>query len=72
MARLTRLVREIGISLALLTSSFKATCLKCSHIAVPSLDGLANHRCRDLIADLDVPHFTLALRGEVDEQLRDC
>src|SRR5260221_7423297 len=26
-----------------------------SHIAVPALDGLADHRCRDLIGDLDVP-----------------
>src|ERR1700730_14036834 len=44
---------------------------KCSHIAVPALDGLADHRCRDLIGDLDVPHFAFALRGEVGEQLRD-
>jgi hypothetical protein len=27
----------------------KPTCQKCSHIAVPALDGLADHRCRDLI-----------------------
>src|SRR5258706_12186393 len=47
------------------------TCPKCSHTAVPALDGLADHRCRDLIGDLDVPHFAFALRGEVGEQLRD-
>src|SRR5258706_1628788 len=47
------------------------TCSKCSHTAVPALDGLADHRCRDLIGDLDVPHFAFALRGEVGEQLRD-
>src|ERR1700724_2750473 len=44
---------------------------KCSHIAVPALDGLADHRRRDLVGDLDVPDFAFALRGEVDEQLRD-
>src|SRR5207245_5804893 len=44
---------------------------KCSHIAVPALDGLADHRRRDLVGDLDVPHFAFALRGEVGEQLRD-
>src|SRR6476620_10358307 len=44
---------------------------KCSHIAVPALDGLADHRRRDLIGDLDVPHFAFALRSEVGEQLRD-
>src|SRR6266566_5275378 len=44
---------------------------KCSHIAVSALDGLADHRCRDLIGDLDVPYFAFALRGEVGEQLRD-
>src|SRR5258708_15121719 len=49
----------------------RPTCSKCSHIAVPALDGLADHRCRDLIGDLDVPHFAFALRGEVGEQLRD-
>src|SRR5215475_12014130 len=42
-----------------------------SHIAVPALDSLADHRCRDLIGDLDVPDFAFALRGEVGEQLRD-
>src|SRR6266478_5095550 len=47
------------------------TCPKCSHIAVPALDGLADRRCRDLIGDLDVPHLTFALRSEVGEQLRD-
>src|SRR5258706_8498536 len=47
------------------------TCPKCSHTAVPALDGLADHRCRYLIGDLDVPHFAFALRGEVGEQLRD-
>src|SRR5260370_8087844 len=50
----------------------RPTSSKCSHIAVPALDGLADHRCRDLIGDLDVPHFAFALRGEVGEQLRDC
>src|SRR5262245_41430137 len=45
--------------------------LECSHIAVPTLDGLADHRCRDLIGDLDVPDLAFALRGEVGEQLRD-
>jgi hypothetical protein len=44
---------------------------KCSHIAVPALDGLADRRCRNLIGDLDVPHFAFALRGEVGEQLWD-
>src|SRR5271166_3172918 len=44
---------------------------KCSHIAVPTLDSLADHRRRDLIGDLDVPHFAFALRSEVDEQLWD-
>ena len=34
-----------------------------SHIAVAALDGLADHRRRDLVRDLDVPHFALALRG---------
>ena len=42
-----------------------------SHIAVAALDGLADHRCGDLIRDLDVPDFAVALRGEVGEQLRD-
>src|SRR6266567_739151 len=50
----------------------RPTYSKCSHIAVPAFDGLADHRCRDLIGDLDVPHFAFALRGEVGEQLRDC
>src|SRR5215471_2255879 len=49
----------------------KASLIKCSHIAVPALDGLADHRRRDLVGDLDVPHFAFALRGEVGEQLRD-
>src|SRR5947208_13679177 len=44
---------------------------KCSHIALPPLDGLADHRRRDLVGDLDVPHFAFALCGEVGEQLRD-
>src|SRR5262245_38618835 len=43
----------------------------CSHIAVPALDSLADHRRRDLVGDLDVPHFAFALRGEVGDQLRD-
>src|ERR1700720_2478031 len=51
--------------------SNQANLSKCSHIAVPALDGLADHRRRDLIGDLDVPHFAFALRGEVGEQLRD-
>jgi hypothetical protein len=42
-----------------------------SHIAVPALDSLADRRCRNLIGDLDVPHFAVALRGEAGEQLRD-
>src|SRR2546423_13443454 len=42
-----------------------------SHIAVPALDGLADHRRRDLVGDLDVPYFAFALRGEVGEQLGD-
>src|ERR1700745_3516797 len=42
-----------------------------SHIAVPALDGLADRRRRDLVGNLDVPHFAFALRGEVGEQLRD-
>src|ERR1019366_9071385 len=49
----------------------RPTYSKCSHIAVPALDGLADHRCRDIIGDLDVPHFAFALGGEVGEQLRD-
>src|SRR5215469_7635652 len=49
----------------------KANLIKCSHIAVPALDGLADHRRRDLVRDLDVPHFAFALRDEVREQLRD-
>src|SRR5258705_7082052 len=44
---------------------------RCSHVAVPALDGLADHRRRDLVGDLDVPNFAFALRGEVGEQLRD-
>src|ERR1700722_11361779 len=42
-----------------------------SHIAVAALDGLADHRGRDLVGDLDVPDFAFALRGEVGEQLWD-
>ena len=38
---------------------------------MPALDGLADHRRRDLVGDLDVPHLAFALRGEVGEQLRD-
>src|SRR5215475_15932189 len=49
----------------------RPNCPKHSHIAVPALDGLADHRCGDLIGDLDVPDFAFALRGEVGEQLRD-
>src|SRR5215469_1158362 len=49
----------------------KANLIKCSHIAVPTLDGLADHRRRDLVGDLDVPQFAFALRGEVGEQLGD-
>src|SRR5215469_15783884 len=49
----------------------KANLIKCSHIAVSALDGLADNRRRDLVGDLDVPHFAFALRGEVGEQLRD-
>src|SRR5258708_7122068 len=41
-----------------------------SHIAVPALDGLADHRRRDLVGDLDVPDFALTLGEEVGEQLR--
>src|SRR5215470_9580314 len=44
---------------------------KHSHLAVPALDGLADHRCGDLIGDLDVPDFAFALRGEVGEQFWD-
>src|SRR5262245_55724089 len=46
-------------------------CSKHSHIAVPALDGMADHRCRDLIGDMDVPDFAFDLCGEVGEQLRD-
>jgi hypothetical protein len=42
-----------------------------SHIAVPALDVLADHRCCDLVRDLDVPDFAFALRCEVGEQLWD-
>src|SRR3981081_2606619 len=42
-----------------------------SHIAVPALDELADHRCGDLIGDLDVPDFAVALRHEVGEQFWD-
>src|SRR5271170_3061023 len=41
-----------------------------SHIAVPALDGLADHRRRDLVGDLDIPNFAFALGNEVGEQLR--
>ena len=36
-----------------------------------ALDGLADHRRRDLIRDLDVPEFAGPLRGEVGEQFWD-
>jgi hypothetical protein len=36
-----------------------------------ALDELADHRCRDLIGDLDVPDFSVALRREVGEQFWD-
>src|SRR5215471_16987486 len=49
----------------------KPSLIESSHIAVSALDGLADHRCRDLVGDLDVPDFAFALRGEVGEQLRD-
>src|SRR5438045_2472967 len=52
-------------------ASHTSTRSKSSHIAVPALDGLADHRRRDLVGDLDVPDFAFALRGEVGEQLRD-
>src|SRR5579859_3200821 len=42
-----------------------------SHIAVAAFDGLADHRCGDLIGNLDVPDFAVALRGEVGEQFGD-
>ena len=42
-----------------------------SHIAMPALDGLADHRGGHLIRDLDVPQFGFALRGEVGEQFWD-
>src|SRR5689334_2797626 len=42
-----------------------------SHIPVPALDGLTDHRRRDLVGDLDVPDLAVALLGEVGEQLRD-
>src|SRR5215211_835117 len=50
---------------------FAYCALRLSHIAVAALDGLADHRCRDLVRDLDIPHFAFALGGEVAEQLRD-
>src|SRR5262249_29263294 len=40
-------------------------------IAVSARDGLADHRCRNVIRDLDVPHFAFALRGEIGKQFRD-
>src|SRR3954451_10580374 len=42
-----------------------------SHIAMPALDGLADHRGGDLVGDLDVPEFGFALGFEVGEQFRD-
>src|SRR5690242_2810239 len=42
-----------------------------SHIAVPALDGLADHRRRNLVGDLDVPYLAFALGSEVGEQFRD-
>jgi hypothetical protein len=51
-------------------SNNKADLIKYSHITVPALDGLADQRRRDVVGDLDVPHFAFALRGEVGEQLR--
>src|SRR6516165_5370081 len=45
--------------------------LESSHIAVPTLDGLTDNWRRDLIRNLDVPDFAVALRGEVGEQLWD-
>src|SRR5882762_1090912 len=36
-----------------------------------ALDGLADHRCGDLIRDLDVPYFAGPLRGETGEQFWD-
>src|ERR1051325_8495036 len=47
------------------------TIAKCSHIAVPARDGLADHRGRDFIRDLDVPHLAFPLRGEIGKQLGD-
>src|SRR5262245_43425547 len=58
-----------NVRLSTLMQPTRPTCSK-SHIAVPALDGLAIHRCRDLIGDLDVPDFAVALRSEVGEQLR--
>src|SRR5690348_4743213 len=45
--------------------------LNISHIPMAALDGLADHRRRDLIGNLDIPDFTVALLGKVGEQLRD-
>src|SRR5262245_2653608 len=49
----------------------RVACSKCSHIAVPALDGLADRRCGDLVGDLDVPDLAFALRGEIGEQFWD-
>src|SRR3954470_4152010 len=38
---------------------------------MPALDRLADHRCGDLIGDLDIPEFGFALGCEVGEQLWD-
>ena len=35
---------------------------------MPALDDLADHRRRDLVGDLDVPHLALALGNEIGEQ----
>src|SRR4051812_15429409 len=37
-----------------------------------ALDGLADHRCGDLVRDLDVPQFGVSLRGEIGEQRRNA
>ena len=61
------------IEVAVFTAVRSATVptFKLSHIAVPALDELADHRCGDLIGDLDVPDFAVALRREVGEQFWD-
>ena len=38
---------------------------------MPAFDGLADHRRRHLVGDLDVPYFAFALCGEIREQFRD-